>query len=58
MSQGGASSVATFLETAPPPLYLVYMLAAGFGLPVSTGRLLAERHCCHVSALVPDFLTV
>lgn len=34
--QGGAASLAVFLETAPPPLYLVYMLAAGFGLPVST----------------------
>ena len=52
MSQGGASSVATFLETAPPPLYLVYMLAAGFGLPVSMSRLLPERHGCHVSTLV------
>ena len=40
-SQGGASSVALFLETAPPPLYLVYMLAAGFGLPVSIGRSLS-----------------
>ena len=36
--QGGASSLAVFLETAPPPLYLVYMLAAGFGIPVSTGN--------------------
>ena len=33
--QGGAGSLAVFLETAPPPLYLVYMLAAGFGIPVS-----------------------
>ena len=38
--QGGASSLAVFLETAPPPLYLVYMLAAGFGIPVSTGNLI------------------
>lgn len=37
--KGGASSVAMFLETAPPPLYLVYMLAAGFGLPCSEDAL-------------------
>ena len=36
--QGGAASLAVFLETAPPPLYLVYMLAAGFGIPVSTDK--------------------
>lgn len=36
MMQGGAQSLAVFLQTAPPPLYLVYMLAAGFGLPVNT----------------------
>lgn len=32
--QGGAVSVGAFLETAPPAMYLVYMIAAGFGLPV------------------------
>ncbi len=34
--KGGAASIGAFLETAPPLMYLVYMLAAGFGLPVST----------------------
>ena len=38
LMQGGAASLAVFLETAPPPLYLVYMLAAGFGIPVSTDK--------------------
>ncbi|KAL3137315.1 hypothetical protein ABBQ32_006855 [Trebouxia sp. C0010 RCD-2024] len=37
--KGGAASLAVFLETAPPPLYLVYMLAAGFGLPCSEDAL-------------------
>lgn len=37
--KGGASSLAVFLETAPPPLYLVYMLAAGFGIPCSEDAL-------------------
>lgn len=37
--KGGAASLAVFLETAPPPLYLVYMLAAGFGIPCSEDAL-------------------
>ncbi len=37
--QGGAASLGAFLEAAPPPLYLVYMLAAGVGFPCSEDAL-------------------
>lgn len=30
-----------FLESAPPPCYLIYLLAAGFGLPCSEDALVA-----------------
>lgn len=51
MLQGGAASLAVFLETAPPPLYLVYMLAAGFGLPVSTTEPTDTQPCVFVMLL-------
>lgn len=52
--QGGAASLAVFLETAPPPLYLVYMLAAGFGLPVSTTEPTDSPTCfvCYAPILI------
>lgn len=37
--QGGASSVAAYLETANPLSYLIYMLGAGVGLPCSEDAL-------------------
>lgn len=33
--QGGADSIAGFLEGAPPEYYLVYLFGAGLGLPCS-----------------------
>ena len=51
MLQGGAASLAVFLETAPPPLYLVYMLAAGFGLPVSIASYSVPMLCSSPQAL-------
>ena len=40
--QGGAASLGAFLEAAPPPLYLVYMLAAGVGFPCSEDALVVR----------------
>ena len=37
--QGGAEGLGTFLNTAPPPCYLIYLLAAGFGFPCSEDAL-------------------
>ena len=34
MLQGNAESVSALISSVPPPFYLVYMVAAGFGLPV------------------------
>ena len=39
--QSGTDGLGAFLETAPPPCYLVYLLAAGFGLPCSEDALVA-----------------
>ena len=39
--QSGADGIGAFLETAPPPCYLIYLLAAGFGLPCSEDALVA-----------------
>ena len=35
MLQGGAEGIGAFLETAPPPYYLFYLLSAGLGFPCS-----------------------
>ncbi len=40
--QGGAASLGAFLEAAPPPLYLLYMLAAGVGFPCSEDALVVR----------------
>ena len=34
MLQGNAESISALISSVPPPFYLVYMVAAGFGLPV------------------------
>ena len=34
MLQGNAESISALIGSVPPPFYLVYMVAAGFGLPV------------------------
>lgn len=44
--QGNASVIASTLASVPPPAYLVYMVAAGFGLPVHPP--LSHLPCPHV----------
>jgi hypothetical protein len=41
--QGGAEGIGSFLNTAPPPCYLIYLLAAGFGLPCSEDALVGPH---------------
>ena len=41
--QGGAGGLAVLLEGAPPQCYLLYLIAAGFGLPVRSP--LMRRAC-------------
>lgn len=59
MVQGGAASVAAYLETAHPLSYLIYMLGAGVGLPVSM-RLFARARSsissgpCHGVTMLRD----
>ena len=48
--QGGASSVAAYLETANPLSYLIYMLGAGVGLPVSVRLSDRTRSCSSPSS--------
>ena len=49
-------SIAAYLETANPLSYLIYMLAAGVGLPVSGWLFCPDRSKSHASLLATHLL--